>query len=208
MSAKETPNIQAVRQVETLKEQPRVGKCLITFCLRISPDWSPSSSGACFLLDVKLLQNPLFQMRQTERAVPRSRRLSESNDLLRGHQVLLPAAVTAQGARAIEGEGKKSAAGIGVGTERGTGNARGVPPVVGGVDPLGGGTPLVIGNEKERIGVGREPDGGAPVPPKATASPIAGVGPRRTRHGGVGGTGAPLVVPAQIGEARRDDSLQ
>jgi hypothetical protein len=180
----------------------------LSFCLRLSPNWRPSASGALLFFAIKLLQAPLFQMRQMERAVPRLRRLSESKDLLRGHQVLLPAAVAAPGAHATGNAGKKSAAGIGARIEKGIRSARGVPPVAGGVDPPGGGTPLVIGNEKGGIEVDREPDGGAPVPPRATARPAAGAGLGRTLHGGVGGTGALLVVQARTGEAKKDDNLQ
>lgn len=207
VSAKESPNNQAVRQVETLKEQPRVGKCLSLFVFASAPT-GDHQLLVPFFVNIKLLQAPLFQMRQMGKAVPRSRRLSESKDHLPGHQVLLPAAVTALGAHATENAGKKSAAGIEARIEKGIRSARGVPLVVGGVDPPDGGTPLVIGNEKEGTGVDREPDGGAPVPPRATAKPAVGAGPGLTHHGGVGGTGAPLVVQARIGEAKKDDNLQ
>jgi hypothetical protein len=145
-------------------------------------------------------------MRPMGKAVPRLRRLSESKDLLRDHQVLLPAAVTALGARATENAGKKNAAGIGARIEKGIRSVRGVPQVVGGVGPPDGGTPRVIENVRGGTGVDREPDGGAPVPPRATAKHAVGAG--LTRHGGVGGTGALLVVQALIGEAKKDDNLQ
>jgi len=148
-------------------------------------------------------------MSQTEGAVPRLRRLTESKGPGQGHPALLPAAVTVLEARVTEKGKKKNAADIEARIGKKTESVRGVPPAVGEANLQGGETPRVTGKEKEGAvgtGVGLETAGGAPVPLKATERPGVGVDQGRIRLGGVGGTGAPLVAQVQIDAARKGDS--